>query len=256
MSVSLNCLQHGLRFETIEKEDIGGTVRSYPRKKLVMTHPLVIPGYGKLTFREIQKEDLIRLWEQIAEKAGLTVRTKETVQRIDRIDGGGFEVTTDKEVYRSDRVVLAIGRRGVPRKLDVPGEDLSKVSYSLSEPDVYRNDRVLVVGGGDSAVEAALALANEAGTTVHLSYRREKLSRIKADNQARMQEAIAVGRIIPLWSTEVVRITQDSVELSLADGTGQTIENDSVFIFAGGVLPTKFLESCGVRIDTKFGEPA
>ncbi len=256
LAASLNCIEHGLRFLTVEKEDIGGAVRSYPRKKLVMTRPLVVPGYGKLPMREILKEELIDLWDGIVQETGLKVQTGETVNRVRRLDGGGFETETGGSTYRSSHVVLAIGRRGVPRKLGVPGEELPKVSYALREPEAFRGDRVLVVGGGDSAVEAALALSAESGTTVHLSYRRNAFSRIKPENLTRVEDAVASGRIEILWSTEAVRIDARDVVLRHADGAERTVPNDQIFVFAGGVLPTRFLEECGVQIDTKFGEPA
>jgi thioredoxin reductase/Pyruvate/2-oxoacid:ferredoxin oxidoreductase delta subunit len=256
LSASLNCLEHGLRFATVEKEDVGGAVRTYPRKKLVMTYPLIVPGYGRLPVREILKEELIDLWDGIVQETGLKVTPGETVTSVRRLDGGGFETETNAAVYRSGRVVLAIGRRGVPRKLGVPGEDLPKVSYALREPGAFRGDRILVVGGGDSAVEAALSLSEEPGTTVHVSYRRGAFSRIKPGNLERMEAAVESGRIEVSWSTEVVRIAEREVVLRFGGGSERAIPNDAVFVFAGGVLPTRFLEECGVQIDTKFGEPA
>jgi thioredoxin reductase len=221
-----------------------------------MTYPLIVPGYGRLPVREILKEELIDLWDGIVQETGLKVTTGETVTSVRRLDGGGFETETNAAVYRSGRVVLAIGRRGVPRKLGVPGEDLPKVSYALREPGAFRGDRILVVGGGDSAVEAALSLSEEPGTTVHVSYRRGAFSRIKPGNLERMEAAVESGRIEVSWSTEVVRIAEREVVLRFGGGSERAIPNDAVFVFAGGVLPTRFLEECGVQIDTKFGEPA
>lgn len=256
LSASLNSIEYGLNFSTVEKEDVGGAVRTYPRKKLVMTHPLVVPGYGRIPVKEILKEELIDLWDGIVQETGLQVRTGETVNRVRRLDGGGFETETSGATYRSGRVILAIGRRGVPRKLGVPGEELHKVSYALRESEAFRGDRILVVGGGDSAVEAALSLSGEHGTTVHISYRRDTFSRIKPDNLARIEGAIAEGRIEVMWSTDVVRIDEGEVIVRTADESELAVSNDHVFVFAGGVLPTRFLEECGVHIDTKFGEPA
>jgi len=254
LSAAINCHEHGLRFETIEREDIGGTVRSYPRKKLVMTQPLMVPGYGKLKFREIQKEDLIRLWEDIVQNSGLKVTVGTTVNHIDRLPDGGFEVHSTSGTFRTRQVILAIGRRGTPRKLGVPGEDKAKVLYSLREPSVYRGDRVMVVGGGDSAVEAALSLANEPGTRVSLSYRREAFRRIKEANQQRIELAAGSGEVELLFNTRVSEILEGKIQFQDQTGADQFVENDSVFVFAGGVLPTAFLESCGIQIDTKFGE--
>jgi thioredoxin reductase/NAD-dependent dihydropyrimidine dehydrogenase PreA subunit len=253
LSASLHALHHDLRFVTLEKEDIGGTVRYYPRKKIVMTSTVKVPGYGKLDFREISKEELIGIWEDIVRRTDLHVETGVTVGGVTRDPDGSFTVTSAKGAYRARRVVLAIGRRGVPRKLNVPGEELPKVIYSLREPEAYQKDRILVVGGGDSAVEAALALADQPGNRVTISYRGEQFSRIKPGNLTRIEEAIAQKRVQVLWKTTVVKIDPQSV--TYRNGTAETLPNDVVAIFAGGELPLRFLEGCGVQIDKKFGEP-
>ena len=255
ISASLNCLNAGLKFATLEKEDIGGTVRTYPRKKLVMTHPFSIPGYGKFKAREIQKEDLIELWEDIVSKTGLEVTTGVTVTGIEKGSDGVFTIRTVDDTYRAFRVILAIGRRGVPRKLDVPGEEQPKVAYSLREPEAFTNDRILVVGGGDSAIEAAVALSEQVGNVVSLSYRKDKFARIKPDNHARITAAIAQNRVRVLWNTNVDEILNEAVIYRNADDSVEGIANDYVFVFAGGVLPTGFLKKCGIEIDTKFGQP-
>lgn len=255
LSASLAAREAGLRCVTIEKEDVGGTVRHYPRKKMVLTRPVELPAYGKLQFREIVKEELIDLWETVVDDAGLEVSTGETVQAVQRLEPSGFEVVTSRRTVRAHEVILAIGRRGVPRKLDVPGEELPKVSYSLREPDAFRGDRVLVVGGGDSAVEAALALSDDSSNDVKISYRRDRFRRVKPANRERVERALDEGRIEVLWSTNVTAIEPDRVLLTNGQSEPLRIVNDYTFIFAGGELPTAFLQRCGVQIDTKFGEP-
>lgn len=256
LSASLTALEAGLRFVTLEKEDLGGTVRHYPRKKLVMTRPVRVPGYGKLPVREIQKEELIQLWEEVAGAMGLTVNTGETVTGLERVGEYHFRVRTNKETYEAQRVVLAIGRRGVPRKLGVPGEDgAAHVSYSLREPEAYTGDRILVVGGGDSAVEAALALAEQPGNQVCMSYRKGAFSRIKPGNQERVQGALAGGHIEVLWETTPTEILQDRVVLGNGGGPPREVPADQVFVFIGGELPTAFLRAAGVEIETHFGAP-
>ena len=254
LSASLHCLHHSLRFATLEKEDIGGTVRYYPRKKIVMTSTVKVPGYGKLAFREISKEELIDIWEDIIQRTQLKVNIGETVTSVARGSDGCYTVASGKQTYRTRRVVLAIGRRGVPRKLGVPGEELPKVIYSLREPEAYQKDRILVVGGGDSAVEAALALSDQPGNEVKMSYRGEQFSRIKPGNLQRVEEAIARRRVEVLWKTNVVEITAKTV-VCKNGGEPLALPNDVVAVFAGGELPLKFLESCGVQVDRKFGEP-
>lgn len=256
LSASLTALQHGLDFKTIEREDdIGGAVRTYPRKKLVMTGPLTVPGYGKLRFREISKEELISVWDDILGRTGLSVNTGETVTEVKRGSDGRFSVQTTRGSYQSRRVVLAIGRRGVPRKLGLPGEELPKVVYSLREPEAFCGDRVLVVGGGDSAVEAALSLAEQPGSDVKLSYRGASFSRIKPRNLERVEEAMRQRRLEVLWSTHLQQITEDSVVYTDPRENIVELPNDFLFVFIGGELPTPFLRASGVEIETKFGQP-
>ncbi len=256
LAASLVAVERGLRFVTLEKEDLGGTVRHYPRKKLVMTQPVKIPGYGKLPIREIQKEELIDLWQEVATSAGLQVTTGVTAKTVESVGAYRFHVVTDAGVYEARRVILAIGRRGVPRKLGVPGEDTAPhVSYSLREPEAFSGDRILVVGGGDSAVEAALGLAEQPGNEVRISYRRAAFSRIKPANQRSVETALQRGRIEVLWETTPSEIRRSSVVLSGAAQKATEVPADQVFVFIGGELPTGFLRSCGVEIETHFGAP-
>lgn len=255
LSTALNALERGMDVTTIEREDIGGTVRLFPRKKLVMTWPIDVPGYGKLTGPEIQKEKLMDLWGEIVHKAGLVVNTREGAQRIAPCTGG-FDVVTQNGTYKTKRVVIAIGRRGSPRKLGVPGEELPKVMYALREPEEFQKDKVLIVGGGDSAIEAALALSAQKGNRVTISYRQDKFGRIKPANRERIERAISAGIVEVLWKTNVAEITPTEVRLK-DDVTGaeSVVQNSVVFVFAGGELPTAFLKACGIAIDTKFGSP-
>jgi thioredoxin reductase/NAD-dependent dihydropyrimidine dehydrogenase PreA subunit len=254
LSASLTAQHCGLRFITLEREaDLGGTVRHYPRKKLVMTAPVTIPGLGKVGSREMIKEDLVEMWDKLSGDAELPVLTGRTVKAIKRL-GDVFEVDTGTETHRARYVVLAIGRRGIPRRLGVPGEDLPNVQYGLADAESFQGDRILVVGGGDSAVEAALALAEQPSTQVRVSYRRDAFSRIKPKNRKRIEAALTDGSIEIHWSTQVERIEPGQAWLTPATADTYALPNDQVFVFAGGVLPTPFLESCGIKIDTKFGE--
>jgi thioredoxin reductase (NADPH) len=255
LSASLHAKHAGLSFVTIEREDLGGTVRHYPRKKVVMTRPVKIPGWGKLPFREISKEELIESWEEIVGGSGLEVHTCETVTAIDGLAPHHFRVTTDHAEYESRRVILAIGRRGVPRRLGIPGEDSAHVYYSLRDPEAFADDRILVVGGGDSAVEAALALAEQSGAEVRMSYRGDAFSRVKPANHERIQAAIEAGQVEVLWGTHPVAIGPGQVQLENGDGPTIDVPADEVFVFIGGELPTAFLEKCGIETKTHFGTP-
>ncbi len=256
LSASLHAARHGLDFLTVEREEqIGGTVRHYPRKKLVLTEAVKVHGYGRIGAREILKEELVEIWEDIATTTGLEVNTGETVESVTPDPDGAFSVVTSMGSYRARRVILSIGRRGVPRRLGIPGEQLPKVAYSLREPEHFSDDQILIVGGGDSAVEAALTLAEQPGNDVKISYRKDRFSRIKPRNLERIEAGISDGVVEALWSTNLVTIEPDSVAYTNGSSGPQTIPNDQVFVFIGGELPTKFLDSCGVAIDTKFGEP-
>lgn len=256
LAASLHAKHNRLKYLTLEKEaDYGGAVRSYPRKKLVMTNPVLIPGYGKFNFSEIIKEDLVAVWDDVITKTGLTVQLRETVKSVSALPDGCFEVHSTADTYKTRRVVVAIGRRGVPRKLGVPGEDAGNVAYALRDPEYFSNHKIVVVGGGDSAVEAALALAEQPGNQVSISYRKSNFSRCKPANVARIQSAIGAGNITPLLQTNLKEITEKSV--TYVDEAGEIItqENEYVFVFIGGELPTTFLKDCGIEIDTKFGVP-
>jgi thioredoxin reductase/NAD-dependent dihydropyrimidine dehydrogenase PreA subunit len=254
LAAALHASHRGLSYTLVEREDVGGTVRHYPRKKIVMTEPVKVPGYGKLDFREIRKEELMEIWYDIIAKNDIRVQTGELVENVVRLDGTGFRVSTPRTSYEAERVILAIGRRGVPRKLGVPGESSPHVAYALREPEEYCGDDILIVGCGDSAVEAALSLAEQPGTTVTISYRGETFSRLKEKNRAAVGEAISSGRIKALLRSQVSSITPDSVTLFVEDRMIE-MRATRVFVFIGGALPTPFLKQCGVEIDVKFGTP-
>ena len=255
LSAALHLQKAGMRFVVLEKEDdVGGAVRHYPRRKLVMTHALDIPGHGRIRERELSKEQLIDIWSGIARTTALPIVTGILVERIERA-GDSFVIHTPGRTYAGRRVILAIGRRGVPRRLGVAGEEGSNVYYGLAEPESFAGRRVMVVGGGDSAVEAALMLAEQPDTRVHLSYRRAHLARVKPANLQRFEAAVHSGAIRPLWSSEIRRITEHAVTWGDTEGREHDLDNDDVFVFIGGELPTKFLQETGIAMDTKFGEP-
>lgn len=252
IAASLAALEHKLKFVTLEQEDsLGGTVYHYPRNKIVMTAPMQLPILGKVKMSEISKEALLDFWQGVVKKTGLKLNFSERMETITK-NGNGYIVKSSRASYNTRAVLLAIGRRGTPRKLEVPGEELPKVVYRLIDPEQYRNQHVLVVGGGDSALEAALALADERGTTVTLSYRGEAFGRVKEKNRQRLQETEKKGRIKVLLQSNVKKIELGKVTLDHA-GKLIDIKNDAVIVSAGGVLPTPFLKEIGVMVETKYG---
>jgi thioredoxin reductase len=251
-AASLAAKQHGLRCATLEQETLGGTVAHYPRGKIVMTSPGQLPLYGKVKLRETTKEALLDLWREVERKTGVEINYEERVEAIERVEGG-FVVASSRETYRTRAVVLAIGRRGTPRKLGVPGEQDPKVVYRLSDPEQYRGRKVLVVGGGDSALEAAVSLSEVVGTQVVLSYRNDAFSRAKPKNRDRVDAAASGGGLRILLGTRVCEIARSHVRIE-CDGRAETLENDAVIVCAGGILPTGFLQTIGVEIETRHGQ--
>jgi thioredoxin reductase/ferredoxin len=241
--------QH-LRCVTLEQESLGGAVFQYPRGKLVMTAPAMVPLLGKVNFRQTSKEALLEFWQEAERKTGVRINYRERVEDIVP-DAGGFVVKTNRASYVTRSVLLAIGRRGTPRKLGVPGEELSKVVYRLIDPEQYSGRQVLVVGGGDSALEAAASIA-DAGGEVVLSYRGAEFDRAKAGNRERIRGATSGGRLRVLMSSNVKQISPRNVSLD-CQGKPIEIENDAVIVSAGGVLPSDFLRRIGISVETKYG---
>jgi len=245
ISASLRAIEKKLQYITIDEGEVGGTVAKYPRQKLVMTSPVEFPTYGKFKKTELSKEDLIAFWKKVGERADFKVRLGEKVADVKKEQDGIFTVSTPKGKYRARHVVLALGKSGSPRKLGVKGEELPKVMYRLIEADHYVNKKILVVGGGDSAIEAAMGLGHQVGNQVTLSYRKEGFTRIKERNAQRIQESSRKGKVKVVFNSNPVEFKKDSVVLDV-NGKLEEIPNDYVWIFAGGEPPTAFLKKIGV----------
>jgi len=252
MASTLGAIENNMRYVTLEQESsLGGAIFQYPRNKIAMTAPVKLPIIGQVKMGEISKEELLEFWNSVVNKTSMKINFNERMEKI-VVKEDGFLVTTSKQSYDTRAVLLAIGRRGTPRKLGVKGEELPKVVYSLIDPEQYRHMHVLVVGGGDSALEAACAIAEEPGTTVSISYRSEAFGRGKPKNRDKIQALEAQGKIKVLLKSNVKVITKDKVFL---DHQGKIIQlpNDAVIVCAGGILPTPFLKEIGITVETKFG---
>jgi thioredoxin reductase/Pyruvate/2-oxoacid:ferredoxin oxidoreductase delta subunit len=245
--------QRRLTYRIIEQDTLGGSILHYPRKKLVMTHPVDLPGVGTMPFREIEKEPLLEFWVQTLGKKGIKVEEGVRLERVE-VKGGGFVAHTSGGPIAAANVVLALGRRGTPRRLDVPGEELPKVAYRLLEPESYDGHHVVVVGGGSSALEAAMALAERPRSRVTLCHRRSDFSGARAALVQRVLLLEKEGMLQILREARVTSITPDRVHFDVAGQPAQRA-NDYVFVLAGGVPPYELLKKCGVDLETKFGTP-
>ncbi len=252
ISAGLSAIENKLRYKIVEQEDsLGGAVYHYPRQKIAMTAPVDLAIIGKVKFAEVEKEKLLEFWLDVVQKTGLAVSFRERMEAIEK-KGNHFVVTTSKGSYTSKTVLLSMGRRGTPRKLEVPGEEQAKVVYRLTEPAQYAGQSVLVVGGGDSALEAAITLSEQAGTQVILSYRSAAFSRVKQKNRQRLEEQQRGGQLKVMLNSSVKCILADEVEIE-CDGQIDRHPNDAVIVCAGGLLPTPLLQKIGIQFDTKFG---
>ncbi len=252
ISATLQAKKHGLKTITLEQDSLGGTVYTFPRKKIIMTSPMDLPLHGKMKLYETSKEELLTIWNGVLGKNNIEIQENKKVDSIN-MEKGGFKVNiNDGTQYMTKKVLLAIGRRGTPRKLNIPGELSTKVAYRLLEPEMICDQKVVVVGGGDSAIESALLLADE--NKVTLSYRSDAFSRLKPGNKQKLEEATSLGKLDVLLNSNLVAINENHVSLIINGNEPYQLENDLVYIFAGGELPTQFLKNAGIEITTKYGE--
>lgn len=252
ISASLTAAKNNLKFITLEQDSLGGTVFNFPRAKVVMTSPMDLPLFGKVKLNQTTKSELLDLWNNVLSRNRITINEGEKAERIEKKDDF-FVVRTNQDSYSTNGVLLAIGRRGSPRKLGVSGEDKEKVAYRLLEPELIHDKDILVVGGGDAAIESALLLADE-NNRVILSYRGEKFSRLKPLNLEKINKYLKLNKINVLLNSNVVQINDADVLIRMNSDNIVSFKNDLVYIFAGGELPTKFLEQIGIKITKKFGD--
>lgn len=252
ISGALNARKNGLNFLLLEQDTLGGTVFTFPRRKIIMTSPMDLPLHGRVKLYETTKSELLKLWESLFLKYNIEITENCKVESIEQ-EAGLLKVLTGRgDKFITANVLLAIGRRGTPRKLNVPGEVSEKVAYRLMEPEQISDQNILVVGGGDSAVESALLLSEK--NKVTLSYRGDAFGRIKQGNSTALAAALQAKRLDVRLKSNVVSIEDGAVTLSEEGDTIIRLKNDLVYIFAGGELPVQFLDKAGIKITKKFGE--
>lgn len=250
ISASLMAKKHNLNFLTLEQDSLGGTVFTFPRTKIVMTSPMDLPLYGKVQLYNTSKSELLGLWEKVLSENNISIKEQTKVEMIS-YENDHFKLKTNtNEEFKAKKILLAIGRRGSPRKLNITGEESEKVAYRLLEPENIQNKKIVVVGGGDSAIEAALSLAEQ--NKVILSYRSEAFNRIKPKNRENISKASEKGILKVIYKSNLLAVEKEHVVMDV-ENNKVNVKNDLVYIFAGGELPTDFLQNAGVMITKRFG---
>jgi len=253
ISATLAAKKHGLTSITLEQDSLGGTVYTFPRAKIVMTSPMNLPLYGKAKLYDTSKDELLQLWNKVIIEQNIEIIENTKVEDIIPIQNDTFKVKTNNgKEFICNNVLLSIGRRGSPRKLGIPGEESQKVAYRLLEPERISGKKIIVVGGGDSAVESAMLLKDD--NEVILSYRKDKFARIKPKNREKIEEAISDQSLKAIFDSNLVSLNDQSITIKInGKDKPMILENDLVYIFAGGELPTKFLQNAGIEITKRYG---
>ena len=250
ISASLMAKKNKIKFLTLEQDSLGGTVFTFPRSKIVMTSPMQLPLYGKVHLYNTSKSELLRLWQKVLSENNISIKEKTKVDMISYEDDHFKLKTNTNEEFKTKKILLAIGRRGSPRKLNISGEETEKVAYRLLEPENIQDKKIVVVGGGDSAIEAALSLAEQ--NKVILSYRSEAFNRIKPKNRENVNKAAEKGVLKIIYKSNLLSVEKEHIIMNIEDEQ-VNVKNDLVYIFAGGELPTQFLQNAGVMITKRFG---
>jgi thioredoxin reductase len=249
LSAGLSAHLAGLSYVVLEQGDLADSVRRYPRHKILLAENSRVPVYGRLWVGNASKETLLSVWEAIISENGLEILTGYRVDAVLRL-GESFVVRSGERSVRARRVVLAMGRRGTPRRLGIPGEDLPNVFYDIVEMEDFAGRRVVIAGGGDSAAESVLGLANQAGTVVHLIHRGETFDRMQPSLQAKLKKAVTERRVNLVLKARIREIHADVLIVDVGERTHK-LSYDDLIVRVGGEAPVHMLEGLGVRIVSK-----
>ncbi|MBT8256054.1 MAG: NAD(P)-binding domain-containing protein [Bacteroidia bacterium] len=253
ISATLAAKKHKLTSLTLEQDSLGGTVFTFPRSKVVMTSPMDLPLHGKVKLFDTSKKELLELWQKVIAENSIEIRENTKVEHITPQEDGSFKVVTgDGNELFANNVLIAIGRRGSPRKLGIPGEDSEKVAYRMLDPELIEGKDIIVVGGGDSAMEAAMLMMDQ--NRVKILVRSDAFTRSKPKNRENIHKAAEEGKLEIVFNSSLVSINEKSCIFKIeGEEDAHQVPNDLVYIFAGGLLPTAFLEKAGVQITKRFG---
>lgn len=256
LAACLVAIEAGRSYICIDQGSFGGTVYNYPRQKIVMSYPADLPGVGTMKFDNhfVSKEELLAYWNEVRRNKGIQIRENVSFKSL-KHEGDMFVVETPAGEIRALKVVLALGVRGSPRKLGLANEDSKKVTYSLVDAEQYQDQEIAVVGAGNSAVEAAISLANaKLKNGVTLLVRGPALDRCNETNQTKIEALVAKGTVKILFDTSVKEIHPDRLIVETKGQGRKQLRNNFLIVLAGTEAPHKFLMSLGVAIDKKFGE--
>ncbi|QNJ96619.1 NAD(P)-binding domain-containing protein [Constantimarinum furrinae] len=253
ISATLAAKKHKLTSKTLEQDSLGGTVFTFPRSKVVMTSPMNLPLHGKVKLHDTSKQELLELWQKVISENKIEIQENTKVENITPQKDGSFKLTTaNGQEHFANNVLIAIGRRGSPRKLGIPGEDSEKVAYRMLEPELIEDKDIIVVGGGDSAMEAAMLMMDK--NRVKILVRSDNFTRSKPKNRENITKAAEEAKLEIIYNSSLISISDESCIFKITDEEdAHQVKNDLVYIFAGGLLPTAFLEKAGVEITKRFG---
>jgi putative YpdA family bacillithiol system oxidoreductase len=251
MAAAVEAKKRGLTVTLIEKSKTLQTILDFPEAKHIYANPQTLKLDSPFNVEDCSKEEFLEYTGKVIEEYNLEILEGESIAGIEKANDGSIIVISESgNQFRGKSVLLSMGRRGNPRKLNIPGEELNKVHHSLLIPQGYSGRNIVVIGGGNSAVEAAMALCSD-GAKVTISYRKEGFFRISKENRKLLKAYLDEKRIEVVYNSNPTAINEEGVVLS-AGSEEQKLEADDIFILAGAESPNKLLESLGLKIENTW----